>query len=74
MSLKKVSNWVCWFSMQPRKCAAAEYSKIFEQGLIKLCQISPSSTLISFYSHLVNLSDLTIGCSFYIFREGIRPL
>jgi Eukaryotic initiation factor 4E len=72
--IRNRSSWVFWFSSQPKKCVGPEYSKVFKQGLIKLCSIDTKTSFFQFKDYLVKGAELKHGCNLYIFLEGVQPL
>ena len=68
------SNWVLWFLVQPKQCVAKEFSKMYEEGLIKICEISSSSNFQDLAKYLIKPNKMKNKSNIYLFREGSRPL
>ena len=74
MSCDLNSNWVLWFLQQPKQCDAKDFSKMYEEGLIKICEISSSSNFQDLAKYLIKPNKMKNKSNIYLFREGIRPL
>ena len=74
MSNQMSLNWTIWFLSQPEIYGFADLSKVFEQGLIKICDIHSDSDFDKISKYLIPPNDMRNRCNLYVFREGVRPL
>ena len=68
------SKWAFWFLSQPDFYGPADLSSVFEQGLIKICDISSDTKFDQISRYLICPKDMKNKCNLFVFREGIKPL
>lgn len=68
------NNWVLWFMSQPNKYLPSEFSKIYEEGLVKVCEIQSESCFAEVSKYLIKPSCMKNRTMLYVFRERLRPL
>lgn len=69
MALELLTPWVLWYS----NFSSEKLGKNYEQGLLKLAEITSLQDFFNTFCYLQKISDLRPGDSLAFFRKGKKP-
>lgn len=67
-------SFTFWFSFYKQSLKGKKKEFKYEDNINKICTFSTVEDFWGFYQHMIRPEQLPVGCDFFLFQEGIKPM